>query len=131
MPRQRFIAVDAVIYTSLKQIKTLSQFDRNRSECMYAPCVSKFSFFVRDSTYLKMCQFSDTCSYRSNDTHRITQEKYYSKLSCRLSRLNLSNDESRDGTPRPTPAPPTSAKRNISAIILISPSSHFLQDVPG
>ena len=50
MSRQRFIAVDAVIYTSSEQIKTVSQFDGNRSECIYAPYVceydSEFSFFV-------------------------------------------------------------------------------------
>ena len=68
MPRQRFIAVDAVIYTSLKQIKTLSQFDSNRSECMYVPDVSKFSFFVRDSTYLKCVNFP-THAHTDRMTH--------------------------------------------------------------
>ena len=41
---------------------------------MYAPYVSKFSFFVWDSRYLKMCQFSDTCSYISNDTHKLRRK---------------------------------------------------------
>ena len=105
--------------------KTVSKFDSNRSECMYAPYVSKFSFFVWDSRYLKMCQFSDTCSYISNDTHKLRRKNIIQSTlvdcQCWISvKMNY----------RIIFPPSLRKKKNVLANRSISASSHFLRVVP-